>query len=580
MAKKKDERQSYQLQLDFFEGGVEEGREVTKVEAIPMEIALLQDFVKAEKNLEWLGFFTPSSNWARETKKKVISFATTVEGKKVKASATILPSAEYGLPTTSDLDKYRAFQKILSDELIRNGKVPKHITFASAELIEAMGISRKNIENSKAYAGRFHKEIREWLMRMISTTINSEGAVWLAGKKVWATDTFHVFERVVGYGQELEDGTIADCHHVWLSDWMVENINGLYLLSIDYDLHKQLRKPIAKSLLPVLQIGFYASGGSYTKRYDDLCQHLGIKEHRHFVYIKRQLEPSFEDLRDKGFLAKWGYVENKLHKTYNITWKAGERFYEAQEILQEREEKLVEPVVKKPKRITRPKQVEAQQPEVKAEAVPEPKPEEISKTDVETKQKKQTKTKPQAPKHQSKPVPKETKGERALVEKLVAHNVSRGVAEELVALYNPEVVEEWVKAIDYTGANDKAAYLVKAIHDNWALPEKYLRYKDVIKQQERWDKQQQEEVERKAEEMERKKQEAERLDEIYDSLSPEQQEELDQEAEKRAPSFVKHKIAEGETDSAMVEMTLLSKKRDVLREWLEDGRIKVADSPD
>lgn len=89
---------------------------------------------------------------------------------------------------------------------------------------------------------------------MISTTISSEGAVWLAGKKVWATDTFHVFKRVVAYGEELDDDMIADCHYVWLSDWQLENINEFWLLSLDYDLHKQLRKPIAKSLLPLLGV--------------------------------------------------------------------------------------------------------------------------------------------------------------------------------------------------------------------------------------------------------------------------------------------------------------------------------------
>lgn len=120
---------------------------------------LPQEFVKAEKNLETLGFFTPSSKQTRKkVDEKVTSFTTIVEGKRVKVSATILPSAKYGLPNTSDLDKYRAFQKILSDELIRNRKVPEQITFTSAELIEAMGKRRRG--------GEIHNEIKDWLMRM------------------------------------------------------------------------------------------------------------------------------------------------------------------------------------------------------------------------------------------------------------------------------------------------------------------------------------------------------------------------------------------------------------------------------
>ena len=148
MDKKETAEQGYQLQLDFALEDVVEGE---IVETIPVETTLLQDFVKAEKNLEWLGFFTPSTSRGatKDAKEKTISVTTTVEGKKVKASATILPSAKYGLPDTADLDKYRAFQKILSDELLRNGKVPKHITFTSAGLIEAMGISRKGKKNAE-----------------------------------------------------------------------------------------------------------------------------------------------------------------------------------------------------------------------------------------------------------------------------------------------------------------------------------------------------------------------------------------------------------------------------------------------
>lgn len=92
-------------------------------------------------------------------------------------------------------------------------------------------------------------------------------------------------------------------------------------------------------------------------------------------------------------MAKWRYAENKLHNTYNITWWAGDRFYEAQELLQEREARLAEPVIKKPKRITRPKgkRKKAQQSEIKAEAVPEPKTEETSKADLEERQDKEPK---------------------------------------------------------------------------------------------------------------------------------------------------------------------------------------------
>ena len=67
MTKENKEGQSCQRQIDFL-GGVEEGGEVKKDETLPVSIepALPQEFVKAEKNLEWLGFFTPSNRRTRK----------------------------------------------------------------------------------------------------------------------------------------------------------------------------------------------------------------------------------------------------------------------------------------------------------------------------------------------------------------------------------------------------------------------------------------------------------------------------------------------------------------------------------
>ncbi len=403
---------------------------------------LPQDFIKAEKTLETLGFFTPSSRQTRKkAEEKVISFSTTIDGKRIKASASILPSAKYGLPDTADLDKYRAFQKILSDELLRHGKVPKHITFASSDLIEMMGDRKQSNRGGKLY-----KEIRDWLMRMVLTGISSEGAVYLAGKKVWARDTFHVFERAVAFGQEMEDGTIADCHHVWLSDWQLENINEFWLLSIDYDLHKQLRKPIAKSLLPLLQIGFYASGGTYTKRYDELCQFLGITEYKAKARIKQQLEPSFKELQGKGFLADWDYDKNELHKTYNIIWQAGERFYEAQDLLKQRGEKLTEPVKRKPKSITRPKK--APEPEVKE---PEMKPEILEVKSDETRL-------------------------SPLTQELIERGISESVARDFVESFDDEYLQEKIEMHDAKKATNEittnsAGWLREAITRDFKISE-------------------------------------------------------------------------------------------------------------
>jgi hypothetical protein len=87
---------------------------------------------------------------------------------------------------------------------------------------------------------RIGKEVNEWLDVMSATTIISEGVVYLAGRRKWARDRFHVFERAVSYGKELEPGRVADKNFVWLHEWQIENINNNHLLPLDLEAYRQL----------------------------------------------------------------------------------------------------------------------------------------------------------------------------------------------------------------------------------------------------------------------------------------------------------------------------------------------------
>ena len=65
------------------------------------------DFIKIEKNLASLGFFTPSHKRISGVKQKVVALSREVNGRRLEARATILPSAQYGLPTTADQRRRR-----------------------------------------------------------------------------------------------------------------------------------------------------------------------------------------------------------------------------------------------------------------------------------------------------------------------------------------------------------------------------------------------------------------------------------------------------------------------------------------
>ena len=284
-----------------------------------------KDFVKIEKNLNTLGFFTPAKHRGAKVREKIVFFRRELNGKTVEAQATILPSAKYGLPTTADLDKYLAFHKLLEQMRNRVGEISNPVGFTSTQLLTVLGIKD---------AGNNYQDIHEWLQRMTLTGINSKGTVYMARRKTWVSDTFHVFDRVVTMGSTLPDGQVADRNYVWLSDWQLENINSNYLLPIDLETYRKLRNQIAKILVPLLQVWLYASRaeGRFEKRYPELCEILDIVCHKHLSLIRRQLEPSLGELTEHGYLAAWAIQPTADGREYKLVATHGEKFYRDQKL--------------------------------------------------------------------------------------------------------------------------------------------------------------------------------------------------------------------------------------------------------
>jgi len=285
------------------------------------------DFVKVEKNLNTLGFFSPAKSRAKvRPTEKVIHFRKEVHtGKTVEAQATILPSAKYGLPTTADLDKYLAFQKLVGEIRLRDGQVSNPVGFTSTQMLSVLGIKD---------AGNNYQDIHDWLQRMTLTGINSKGVVYFSRRKAWVSDTFHVFDRVIALGAQMPDGSVADRNYVWLSDWQLENVNSNYVLPIDFDTYRQLRNHIAKVLVPLLQLWLYASRseGRFEKKYGDLCEILNITRHQPLSLIRRQLEPSLAELQRHEYLAEFRIESTADGRDYKLVATHGAKFYRDQRI--------------------------------------------------------------------------------------------------------------------------------------------------------------------------------------------------------------------------------------------------------
>jgi len=279
-------------------------------------------FVKIEKNLAELGFFTPASKRVKNLRSKTISFSREIDGNRVDCKVTFVPGALYGLPSTADQDKWLAFQKFLTDLQDEFGQITNPITFLSADMLRLLG---------QTSSGTNFKDIDEWLDRMWSTSIISEGVVYYAGKKVRVKDRtpIKVFTRAVTAGATLDDGSIAEQNYVWLSDWQLENVNHNHQMQVDFEAYKRLKNNIAKTLVPLLQIWLYATRekGVFEKRYDEICQLLDTTEYKHASKIAEKLGPSLNELQQEKYLAAWQIEKTSDSAGFKIIFHHGEKFH-------------------------------------------------------------------------------------------------------------------------------------------------------------------------------------------------------------------------------------------------------------
>jgi hypothetical protein len=279
------------------------------------------EFVKVEKNLASLGFFTPSSKRLRNAQEKTFTITTVADGQRLEMKGTIIPSAKYGLPITADQDKWIALCKIITDIMRKEGRVTNPISFTSAEILRLLHQHR--------HSGKNYREIEEWLDVLFSTTIFSEGVVYLAKEKRRVKDRYRVFERVVSFGKQLSDGKRADKNYVWFSEWQLDNINNNHLLPVDLEAYRELKNHIAKALVPLLQVWLYATRdeGVFEKRYNELCQFLNIQQYQYLSLITRTLGPSLDELKQFGYLADWRIEETSDGENFKIIFYHGEKFH-------------------------------------------------------------------------------------------------------------------------------------------------------------------------------------------------------------------------------------------------------------
>ncbi|MBA7512698.1 hypothetical protein ES705_04706 [subsurface metagenome] len=479
---------------------------------------ILPKIIKSEVNLLLFPFFTLE----RKDKRLKTEYREIVKGKdQIKEAIwNVSANPEYGYPGPFDREVHKVVEQIISEILREKKEIKNPIPFSIYNLCNRMGVSFKGGGNFKRMRSSFEK-IR-------ATTIKSEGAFYHKGKKEWISSVFGLYDGIIFRGEQLEDGSIAETNLLYLSDIYLESLNSHHTKPIDYTYWRSFESKIASRLYELLGVKFYGvrdkEGCPLCFKYSTLCQLLPVTPYRYISQAKRQLNSGNNELKDTGFISNYEWSENG-REGWIIRYWPGER---AKEEIKRAETKSINNRT--------------------GEYLPEPKRE----TKIFTKE------------------------QIDLVNKLLELNVSKVTADNLVKNNDQEIIKKWIEAINYTNADDKAAYLVKAIRENWQFPEEYLEKKREEGRKEEEEKIEYIKIKTKEEENKKRRGEIKKIEQIYNSLDSPQQEEIRIETEKRLPEFWKEKLnkvrGKGEI-SMLLGIVLKEKRREIIKEWISSGRI-------
>ena len=275
-------------------------------------------FVGLEKNLIRIGFFSIPNIKVSKKQEKIVKL-TTVESHNIRSQVEILAPSKIGLPTTGDLTMYLAFQSIVQDRFaFSSERFPNPVSFTNYELL-----NRAQLTMTKERYG----DLQDWLIRMKSTTVRFEASD--STRK--GTDAVSVFNRVISSSDLLDDGSVANCNYVWLSEWGIENLRTV--VPIDMVTYSRLKNQTAKLLVPHLQVWLYASRNQnvFRKNYAQFCALLGITQYSAKSKVVEKLAPAMSELGKYEYIKKWELTGTR-RKGYVISITHGPKFFRDQKL--------------------------------------------------------------------------------------------------------------------------------------------------------------------------------------------------------------------------------------------------------
>jgi hypothetical protein len=285
------------------------------------------DLVRFEKNLLSWGFFGAHDNRrSRPTRREIVREVPIGDQRRV-ATAIFEAPASIGLPTTADRDKFLAFTKIVMEDRNKVGILKNPIRFTAARMVQELGLTK---------SGHLYDDINEWGERMAKTTIDSKDVIYRRGSKRYTNTTEHVFRKFQRVGEDSNSDR-TEVYEVWVEDWLLENLNEMYVVREDFNAYKRLKRPTAKGLFGYLHIWFNASKGQPIERsYSTMCQYLNVPVYKFPAKIQETMGKALDELISIDYLSRWNLGRLVLGDGFKITMGPGKELLRVLEITQKR----------------------------------------------------------------------------------------------------------------------------------------------------------------------------------------------------------------------------------------------------
>jgi len=271
-------------------------------------------FIKSEANFLTFPFFALHTKGLKKKTKTEYSDVIRRGNERVEIFWKVASNPEYGgYPGPFDKKVYRAIEQIINEG---GFPVENPIPFTFYQVCKNIGIQNN---------GRVKRNIRNSLIRIIATTIESKGAFYQKDKRKYLSHkAFHLYEQVFFRDEELPDGSIAKKNYLHLGEFYLRSLNSLYMKTINFKYYQCLKSNIARRLYLMLDVKFYKL--KISKRpfiffeYKKLCALLPITAQRYYSDANRCLKPAHEELINTEFLEKVEWIRTGCSGEWEVRY--------------------------------------------------------------------------------------------------------------------------------------------------------------------------------------------------------------------------------------------------------------------